>query len=145
MFFFPSSFQSKSEAHRIIDNLKHQKKFDPDNFNARRLIQYDCYRSVAEKEKWVDSNAFIAGSSQYGTSSSKPKYGSVQPGTSMLMSARTINSKASGGPIRFPSIDDEISKGSSPRLLNEPHNSIDPIGKRGLGKQEPVELMKKTF
>ena len=71
-------------------------------------------------------------------------------GNSTLMSARTINSKGSGGMIRFPSIaDDEASgygyTGSPRRPTNEPYNSFDPIGKRGTGKQEPIEQMRRTF
>ena len=65
----------------------------------------------------------------------------------MLMSARTINSKASGGAIRFPSITDDDNNIliSSPKRVNEPYNSIDPIGKRGTGKPPPLDQMRKTF
>lgn len=55
------------------------------------------------------------------------------------MSTRTINSKGSGGLLRFPSIEDDASRFASARkeYLNEPFNNVDPVGKRGLGKVEP--------
>ena len=64
-------------------------------------------------------------------------------GNSTLLSARTINSKASAaGILTFPSIaaEEETSRyGGSPRkITNEPYNNFDPIGKRGQGKQEPL-------
>ena len=61
----PNSFRYNhdSECNRVINTLNSYRRFEPEVFNANRLVQPDQFRMEQRntKHKWVSNQLFFAG------------------------------------------------------------------------------------
>lgn len=127
----------------MLDKIKGQRRFEPDGFNARRLVQADLFRIERRgcKNQWLAKKDFAAGGTNYGSSSVYDYAGQTHQSIKNAASLQTVASRSQyNSPLlRFPSISayQESITASPRRPHHEPFNMADPIGKRGVGKQVP--------
>lgn len=137
-----------SEIHRVQDTLKSYRRFEPESFNAGRMVQPDLFRieQRGTKSKWQSPKGFVVGKTA-GIPDTNALRSLPAKHVSGAASMTVYNPEASTGfrltnnSLAHASIDELKESASVYSKLHEPYHRVNLANTRGLGgmKKRPSQ------